>query len=531
VNVASEALKAGAAPYAPSSVKRLAAGQAYALPLGFALALLAMTALPYVHGNPRLLWSFLGAGGALVAWTAAAYAAAKRSGRELVLETVVRKQHWLQACAQGSVILFWGFYWRTVYDAAPLIVAQLLFAYAFDILLSWSRRDTYTLGFGPFPVVFSITLFLWFKKDWFYWQFVLVAVGFAAKELLRWKKEGRWVHIFNPSSFPLAVFSLALFLLNQDQMTWGPAIADTQNWPPYIYLWIFAIGLPGQYLFGVTTMTMSAVVSTVLFSQIYFLATGSYFFLDAHVPIAVFLGMHLLFTDPSTSPRTELGRVIFGVLYGLSTALLFWLLQLAGKPTFYDKLLQVPLLNLSILAIDRVVRGTPLGRLDPARIAPSVVGRRRHVAFMSVWVVLFAGMYGAGWLGDKHPGQWIVFWKGACARDARHGCDVLHYLEHYHCGEGSGWACNEEGVASAARGAERAEYGGAFNRGCALGFPTACENLAAARRQETQFRQAEPLAADLPILLRGRKAPIEERDPEKLYAMACAQGWADLCGR
>ena len=43
------------------------------------------------------------------------------------------------------------------------------------------------------------------------------------------------------------------------------------------------------------------------------------FFYDSYIPIAVFLGMHLLFTDPSTSPRTELGRMIFGALYGLST--------------------------------------------------------------------------------------------------------------------------------------------------------------------------------------------------------------------
>ena len=78
-----------------------------------------------------------------------------------------------------------------------------------------------------------------------------------------------------------------------------------------------------------------------------------------HVPIAVFLGMHLLFTDPSpTSPRTELGRIIFGALYGLSTIALYsLLLRHMGLPTFYDKLLQVPVLNLLDQAlIDRAAR-------------------------------------------------------------------------------------------------------------------------------------------------------------------------------
>jgi Na+-translocating ferredoxin:NAD+ oxidoreductase RnfD subunit len=65
-------------------------------------------------------------------------------------------------------------------------------------------------------------------------------------------------------------------------------------------------------------MTATAVVTTFAFSAIYYAATGSYYFVDSHVPIAVFLGMHLLFTDPSTSPRSEIGRVLYGVLYGLT---------------------------------------------------------------------------------------------------------------------------------------------------------------------------------------------------------------------
>ena len=84
----------------------------------------------------------------------------------------------------------------------------------------------------------------------------------------------------------------------------------------------------------------------------YYAITGTYYFFDSYVPIAVFLGMHLLFTDPSTSPRTELGRIIFGALYGLSTIALYALLRAAGLPAFYDKLLQVPLLNL-LIQIDR----------------------------------------------------------------------------------------------------------------------------------------------------------------------------------
>src|SRR5207247_2152837 len=159
-----------------------------------------------------------------------------------------------------------------------LVIAQLVFAYAFDLLLSWSRRDHYRLSFLPFPIVFSTNLFLWFKPEWFYFQFMMLVLRFAAKDLLRENYHGRGCHILH---------------------------------------------------------------SVV------------YFFFDSYIPISVFFGMHLLFTDPSTAPRTELGRMIFGSLYGLGNVALYYVLHSAGVPEFYDKLLPVPILNVMIQLIDR----------------------------------------------------------------------------------------------------------------------------------------------------------------------------------
>ena len=109
----------------------------------------------------------------------------------------------------------WGYYWRPVYEHLWLLAAQVLFAFSFDMLLSWSRKRDYTLGFGPIPIIFSTNLFMWFRDDWFYLQFLMIAVGFMGKEYVRWHREGRNVHIFNPSAFALGIFSL---LANQHQM-------------------------------------------------------------------------------------------------------------------------------------------------------------------------------------------------------------------------------------------------------------------------------------------------------------------------
>src|SRR5262245_46488458 len=319
------------------------------------------------------------------------------------------------------------------------------------MLLCWSRRDTYTFGFGPFPVVFSINLFLWFKPDWFYLQFALIALGLAAKEMIRWNKEGRRVHIFNPSSLPLAVFSIVLIATGATGITWGREIATTPFYPPHMYLAVFVVAFPGQFFFGVALMTMSAVLATYRFGLIYYAATGIYFFSDSYITIAVFLVMHLLFTDPSTSPRTDLGRIIFGALYGLSTVALYALLGRAGLPTFYDKLLQVPVLNVSIKLIDRAARSTFLRQLDPAMLGRWLAPRQRHVVYMTLWAMLFAAMSAAGAVGDDHPGQYLPFWQKACESGRPHACEYVRNVESSFCDRGSGWACNELGIQQARR--------------------------------------------------------------------------------
>jgi Flp pilus assembly protein TadD len=375
-------------------------GRALAFPLTFTLLLLALSLLPTIRHNSNLLRSFLGAGAVLLAWNVITLVTARRRGRALAVEIVLRPQHYLQACAHLSILAYWGWYWREVYHAAPLIAAQLVFAYAFDALLTWSRRDTYTFGFGPFPIVFSTNLFLLFKPDWFYLQFLMVAVGFAAKELIRWNKDGRQTHIFNPSSFTLTVFSVFLLLTGTTSITWGPEISVTQFNPPHIYLLIFLVSLPAQVLFGTATMTLSAVATTYLFGLLYYAATGTHYwfpggdFFQEPIPIAVFLGMHLLFTDPSTSPRTELGRIIFGVLYGLSVVGLISLLISLNLPGFYDKLLPVPILNLMILWIDKAVHSGWLKRFDPGTLGRRLMPRQRNLVYVCIWAVTFVTMQG-----------------------------------------------------------------------------------------------------------------------------------------
>ena len=82
-------------------------------------------------------------------------------------------------------------------------------------------------------------------------------------------------------------------------------------------------------------------------------STGLYYFVDSNIPIAVFLGLHLLVTDPATSPRRSFGKLLFGAMYGGAGVGLYSVLGWMGAPTFYDKLLCVPPLNLMVQPLDR----------------------------------------------------------------------------------------------------------------------------------------------------------------------------------
>ena len=447
------------------------------LPLGCAVALGALSLFPGLSGQTRVQWTFLAAALAIGVWNGLLLARARRGRRLPSAAVALRPQHTIQACAQGALFLYWGWYWREVYDAAHLLAAQLLFAWAFDFLLSWTRRDVCTLGLGTVPIVFSINLFLWFRAEWFFLQFLLIAVGLVVKELWRRERDGRRGHVFNPSSFPLALCSLGLIATGATDLTWGQEIATTLNDAPHIYLAIFLISLPGQIRFGVAWTTLSAVLTMYLFGLVHLALVGTYYFVDAYIPIAVFLGMHLLVTDPATSPRSAPGRVVFGAAYALSVIALYGLLGAVGAPRFYDKLLAVPLLNLLVPAIERLVRRRgerfdqcttrqrtevefavdryvvdtwPAGRSGLGALRHRMSGGRLHLRSVGVWTMVFVGMSAAGGVGDTHRGQWVTFWERACAEDLPNGCRQFGLLVSTYCDRGSGWACNRVRRAGAA---------------------------------------------------------------------------------
>ncbi len=498
-----------------------------ALPALAALGLVLLGLTPRLRDSESLLASTWVAAAVLFVWLAWQWFWFLRSREFPKIRLLARPQHYVQALVQGSVFLYWGYHWSPVQDHLWLLAAQLLFAYGFDMLLAFSRRREYSLGFGPVPIVFSINLFLWFRDDWFYLQYLMLAAGFMGKEYVRWMRDGRNVHIFNPSAFALGLFSLALILTGTTELTWGQEIASTLTLAPNIYTFLFFAGLVVMYFFAITLVAGMAAISLFLLSAVYYAWTGVPYFIDSEIPAAVFLGLHLLVTDPSTSPRTSLGKALFGLLYGMGVFALYTLLEIAGAPTFYDKLLCVPLLNLSVIAIDRAVKSIPSESWasmwkrgwNPARA---------NSAHMALWIAVFAGASLAGKTDHRHTGDSVPFWSEACAQSLPNACDRLLRLQATYCGDNSAWACNELGVhyraglVLEADGELALEY---FSRACELKSMAGCRNLL----RGDALHQPPPGDLDLRLLLREGGTNLMDMPLAELYRRACDHNWEFAC--
>jgi hypothetical protein len=513
---------------------------------GFSVLLFSLFSfLPSVMANSRMEASFVAASGALLVLYFILRYRLNRDERVLRYEFVPRPVHYVQLLMHSTLYAYWGWYWREVYHHIPLILAQIVFVYALDMMVCWWRRDAWVLGFGPFPIVLSTNLFLWFKDDWWFLQFLLVATGVLAKEFLTWKREDRRVHIFNPSAIGLALFSVILLATGTTHISWAEQVAVTLGRPPQIYVVIFFLGLVVQSLFSVTLVTLSAAATLYLLNLAYTQATGVYYFVDSNIPGAVFLGLHLLVTDPATSPRRSFAKLLFGAGYGAGVFGLYWLLASLGLPTFYDKLLCVPPLNLTVRAMDRLdldlaVRLALYG-WRPLQWIRALSPRQANFAHMGVWITVFIIMIGTGFLDGRHPGANSGFWLKACEDGRRNACRTLVETQEISCQHGSAPACFtaalllEEGRRVPR---DLTEATKDFGRACDLQMSAGCRELVEkvvkegpdVLRSSCDSGDGESCFLLASLYYAGRGVPKDYVRAVALFRRSCESGWSRGCG-
>ena len=484
---------------------------AHRLSLGLFALMFGLCVLPRVHAHPVVLGSVVGAGGLLAAW----HLYLHKSGRALSVLKNVKKPHYIQMFCHSMIYAYWGWEWRHVYDYVPLLLAQICFAYLFDMALTWHRHGKFFAGFGHIPIVLSTNLFIWFKDEAYFWQLPMLALAFLSKDLLQWNRDGVRRHIFNPSGFALAVASLILIPTQSAHLTWAEEIATTLARPDHIFVWIFGLGLLVQMAFPVVLMSLSAFVACLLFGAMHFNETGLYVFVDTAIPIAVFLGLTFLFTDPATSPSSTAGKLIFGFLYGAAVVLEFNWLQTLGRPaigahavvnlTYFDKLLQVPVLNLLVPLIDR------LGRfIGTERFGFDINVPRVRYASVGVYALVFAATLPSL---TAHPGRDANFWADRCERGTKQACLSLSAMLGDACQNETFAACDTLGTMyeDGAGVPVNESYAAILHeRACLGAVAKACTNLGV-------------------MMLEGRGGPKDATKAAGLFLRACDGGDGDGC--
>jgi len=313
--------------------------------------------------------------------------------------------------------------------------------------------------------------------------------------------------------------------------------------PPQIYMEIFLVGLIVQALFSVTLVTLAAAATLYVLNVAYTHSTGVYYFVDSNIPAAVFLGLHLLVTDPATSPKSNTGKAFFGALYGAAVFGMYSLLGALGLPTFYDKLLCVPPLNLLVQVIDRgaVALMNRLRQLRPIEAIAAWSPRRLNYAHMAIWIPLFAAMAATRFVGGRHPGSTSEFWQQACAEGRRNGCTTWTNTLGIACRHGSGRACItlglllEEGKIVTRDTANAAKD---FGRACDMGVSWACRNLIALVKREGESvfssdctrKDGESCFFLASLYYSGGGVPKDANRAAALFRTSCESGWWRGCG-
>ncbi len=503
------------------------------LPL-IAVGLLLLTlSSPRVRGEPGLLWSILGAAVLGGAFAAVAILQARARERALEIELWPKAPHLLQIAAHGVVYGYWAWHHPPTAEQLVLVAAQIPFAYLLEMGVGWRRYGRFRLGFGPIPIVGSINLFLWMVDALFAVQFLMVALAYASREYFKWTREGQRRHIFNPSAIALALVSIVLIATGSTELARGEEIAVSLGAGPHCYTAIFIAGLIVQIRFPVVLTTLAAVGSNLLLGWLWHASTGTWYYIDTAIPVAVFLGMTLLVTDPATSPRNGVGQVLYGALYGLSVFGLYTGLDALSEGfwsrdiTYFDKLLAVPLLNLMTPLLQRMGEA-----LTPATLAARLAPTRWNALHVATYAGVFLLAQPAL---TESPGRAVEPWVAACAAEESGACFRLGKVYSNRC-------VVAEPPAGCVEAAPMV-----LPEACAGGLPTACALYGRMLALGTAAIPADPAASVAPLetaceggrydacgqlglmLWKGHGMPIDTNRADTLLEKACDGGIGVSC--
>ncbi len=284
----------------------------------------------------------------------------------------VKFTHLLPAILQIILFAYWAIYWEPVRGHLPVLGVQLLIAYAFDFLITWTLRLPYHPTLGPIPIVLSANLFVWFEDGDVLLYALVIAVALSSKALLRRGER----HIFNPSVLGVAVVGVLCIVL--PQWVRYEDISHDFDRPPHMAEVILLLALIPQV--RLRTAPVAAGAALAMFGTMLLGATLTGY-KGGPGPFwpPWLLAITLLAGDPATIPSSSLSRLLFGLFLGMAYYAVSRALIFSIGTDFFAKVLPIPIANLLVPSFERA--GAALSTRWPA--LPRAVGNRASIA---TWV-------------------------------------------------------------------------------------------------------------------------------------------------
>jgi hypothetical protein len=245
----------------------------------------------------------------------------------------VRLPHLIPAFIQATLFVYWSLYWPPVRDHAPSILLQIAMAFAADAAFSFARFGSWRVGASPLPVVLSTNLFVWFDP---HGVIIGILVAFASKALYR--RDGR--HVLNPSATGLSVAGLISYVAPGFITVGG--LFHMMNMAPNMAELMVLLAIVPQTRFRILPLSIAAVFALRLTDN------------PAVLRPPIILAVALLATDPSTIPKTDSGKVLFGLLLGFGIVAFSAAMRSRGMTDDFAKVLPIPLANILAPHLDRV---------------------------------------------------------------------------------------------------------------------------------------------------------------------------------
>jgi len=294
---------------------------------------------------------------------------ALQDGSSAIVGRHFKLSHLLPAFIQLCIFTYWGMYYRRLAYYVPLIGLEVLFALVLDALLALSIRGRWRINAGPFPVVFSTNLFVLFLPGQAYLTVAAIGLALVSKAVIV-RSNGR--HIMNPSAFGISVVGLATLIW--PALGYGDTAREF-NLAPNMAEVVILLGLIVQTRVPVVLATLGCLFALHGWQMV----VGQLIFSPYWAPVT--LVIILLVTDPATVPKSQLGRLLYGVAAGILMEIFAALTTWAFAQDFYAKVLCIPFANAAVPWIEALARRLP---------EPKLLATRFNLAHVAVWLAIVA---------------------------------------------------------------------------------------------------------------------------------------------